>query len=225
MFGALIVAAGSGKRMNSDINKQFIEIDKKPILIWTIEAFYNNKNIDHIVIAIKKDEEEYIKTLLKKYRLENIDISYGGCERQDSIYNSLPYLKNDKFVLIHDGARPFITDEIINRCVENVRKFDCICVGVKAKDTIKIVDQNNNISNTTDRSLTWYAQTPQAFRYDIIKEAYSKAKVEEFVGTDDASLVEYMGYKVKMVEGSYENIKITTPEDLILGEAILKKRH
>lgn len=221
MIGGLIVAAGSGKRMNTSINKQFLKIKGKPILIWTIESFYKNKNIDKIVVAIKKEEEDDIKKLLKEYNLENITLVYGGHERQDSIYNALPQLQECDYILIHDGARPFISQEIIDNCIYEVKKHPCICVGAKAKDTIKIVDENCNIINTTDRSLTWYAQTPQAFRYDIIKEAYDFAKKTNFLGTDDASLVENLGYKVKMIEGSYNNIKITTQEDLIIGESIL----
>lgn len=214
MIGTLIVAAGSGKRMNAGINKQLIEIDGKPILIWTLQAFYNNENIDNIYVAIKKEEEQIVRAMLDKYKLENIHITYGGKERQDTINNALPHMSCNEYILIHDGARPFINNDIINRCIDEVRKHQSICVGVKAKDTIKIVDNNGCIVETTNREQTWYAQTPQAFRYDIIRKAYEKATQEGYIGTDDASLVENLGYKIKMVEGSYKNIKITTPEDL-----------
>ncbi len=222
MIDVIIVAAGSGKRMNSDINKQFLKIDNKPVIAWTIEKFYNNKNIDNITIAIRKEDEKYIQDIISQYEFKNINIVYGGKERQDSISNCLEKIIHTDYVLIHDGARPFIDDDTINRCIEETKIHQCCCVGVPSKDTIKIVDNSENISSTPDRKNLWCAQTPQAFHINIIKKAYKYAKETAFLATDDASLVENIGYKVKMVMGNYNNIKITTPEDLIIAETIAK---
>lgn len=222
MIDAIIVAAGSGKRMNSDINKQFLKINNKAVIAWTIEKFYNNENIDNITLAIRKEDEEYIKNIISQYGFEKINLVYGGKERQDSIANCLDKIIHTDYVLIHDGARPFIDTETINRCIEETKVHKCTCVGVPSKDTIKIVDNFGNISATPDRKTLWCAQTPQAFHIDIIKRAYKNAKESGFLGTDDASLVENIGYKVKMVMGNYNNIKITTPEDLIPAEMIAK---
>lgn len=220
MVDVIIVAAGSGKRMKSDINKQFLEVSGKPVIAWTIDKFYNNKNIDNIILAIRKEDESSMRELLRKYGFDNIKLVYGGRERQDSIYNCLKEIVHTDYVLIHDGARPFIDDDIIDRCIENTKKYNCCCVGVPSKDTIKIVDNNGNIASTPDRNTLWCAQTPQAFHIDIIKKAYDYAYETDFWGTDDASLVENLGCSVKMVMGSYNNIKITTPEDLIPAETI-----
>lgn len=222
MIDVIIVAAGSGKRMNSDINKQFLKINNKPIIAWTIEKFYTNKNIDNITVAIRKEDEEYIQDIISQYEFKNINIVYGGKERQDSISNCLDKIIHTDYVLIHDGARPFIDNDTINRCIEETRIHQCCCVGVPSKDTIKIVDNFGNISSTPDRKKLWCAQTPQAFHINIIKKAYKYAKETSFLATDDASLVENIGYKVKMVMGSYNNIKITTPEDLIPAEIMAK---
>lgn len=221
MIDVVIVAAGSGKRMKRTINKQFIEIKGKPIIARTIEKFYNNENIDRITLAIRPEDEEDFLEVFKTYGFENINLVYGGKERQDSIYNVLEGLEGSEYVLIHDGARPFVSGEAIDRCVAEVKENKAICLGVCTKDTIKIVDEDGRIVSTPDRSRIWCAQTPQAFDTDLIKRAYKKAKVDNLVGTDDSSLVEAMGTKVKMVEGEYTNIKITTPEDILLANSLI----
>lgn len=222
MVDVIIVAAGSGKRMKADSNKQFLKINNKEIIAWTIEKFYNNKNIDNITIAIRKEDEQAMKDLIAQYGFENIQLVYGGKERQDSIYNCLNKIIHTDYVLIHDGARPFIEEETINRCIEETKLHQACCVGVPSKDTIKLVDKFGNISATPDRNKLWYAQTPQAFHIDLIKKAYSYARENGFLATDDASLVEKLGYPVKMLMGSYNNIKITTPEDLLLAKLLAK---
>ncbi|MEG0250783.1 MAG: 2-C-methyl-D-erythritol 4-phosphate cytidylyltransferase [Peptostreptococcus sp.] len=219
MIDAIIVAAGSGKRMNSKENKQFIKIENKPIIIWTLEKFYNNNNIDNITVAIRREDEKEMLSLLDKYKMENIQLVYGGKERQDSIKNCLDGIIHTDYVLIHDGARPFVSDEIIDKCVHSCFYKSC-CTGVLSKDTIKIVDKDKIISSTPDRNSIWCAQTPQAFHIDVIKEAYQYAKETGFIATDDASLVENLGYEVEMIEGSYNNIKITTEEDLAIAKYI-----
>ncbi|MDU1456347.1 MAG: 2-C-methyl-D-erythritol 4-phosphate cytidylyltransferase [Paeniclostridium sordellii] len=225
MNGVIIVAAGTGSRMKKDINKQFIKLDNKEIIAYTIDKFYINDEIDDIVVVIKKDEEDYFKkNILEKYEFKNIKIAYGGEERQDSVYNGIQKLdKNCEVVLVHDGARPFVTEEIINNSIQEAKKHNAVVVGVKVKDTIKVVGEEGNIVDTPNRKYLWSVQTPQVFKYDIITKAYENAYNENYYGTDDAMLVEKIGYDVKMIEGSYDNIKITTQEDLNFGEQILRK--
>ncbi|CEO15455.1 2-C-methyl-D-erythritol 4-phosphate cytidylyltransferase [[Clostridium] sordellii] len=225
MNGVIIVAAGTGSRMKKDINKQFIKLDNKEIIAYTIDKFYINDEIDDIVVVIKKDEEDYFKeNILEKYKFKNIKIAYGGEERQDSVYNGIQKLdKNCEVVLVHDGARPFVTEEIINNSIQEAKKHNAVVVGVKVKDTIKVVGEEGNIVDTPNRKYLWSVQTPQVFKYDIITKAYENAYNENYYGTDDAMLVEKIGYDVKMIEGSYDNIKITTQEDLNFGEQILRK--
>lgn len=225
MNSVIIVAAGSGRRMNMDINKQFIQLNKKEIIAHTIDVFYKNENIDEIIVCIKKEEEEIFKDrIINKYNFKNIKIAYGGKERQDSIYNGLKCL-NDKcdIVLIHDGARPFVDDRIINDSIKVARDKKAVVVGTPVKDTIKVVC-DGIINDTPKRDYLWAAQTPQVFEYKIIKKAYEKAYENNYYGTDDSMLVEKIGQKVTMIMGSYDNIKITSPEDIKIGEQILSLR-
>lgn len=224
MNGVVIVAAGTGSRMKKDINKQFIKLNNKEIVAHTIDKFYNSENIDDIVVVIREDEEEYFnKNIKEKYGFTNIKVAHGGNERQDSVFNGIKMLKKEcDVVLIHDGARPFVTDDIIRRSINEANEHNAIVVGVKVKDTIKVVSDNGNIVDTPNRSYLWAVQTPQVFKYDIITKAYEDAYNNNYYGTDDAMLVERIGYNVKMIEGSYNNIKITTQEDLEFGEQILK---
>ncbi|MGL5694215.1 MAG: 2-C-methyl-D-erythritol 4-phosphate cytidylyltransferase [Peptostreptococcaceae bacterium] len=226
MNSVIIVAAGSGKRMNAGMNKQFIKLNEKEIIAHTIDAFYENKNIDEIIVCIKKEEEEFFnKEILKKYNFENIKIAYGGKERQDSIYNGLKNLDTKcEIVLIHDGARPFVNDGIINESIEVAKEKKAVVVGTPVKDTIKVVN-NGNVKDTPRRESLWAAQTPQTFDYKLIKNAYDEAYKNDYYGTDDSMLVEYIGQEVTMIMGSYENIKITSPEDINIGEKILASKN
>lgn len=223
MNGVVIVAAGTGSRMNIGINKQFIKLEGKEIIAYTIEKFYNNSNIEDIVVVVKEDESEFFKKeILDKYNFKNVKIAYGGKERQDSVYNGLKLLDEKcDVVLIHDGARPFVSDKIIDKSIEEAKEHKAIVVGVPVKDTIKVIDNDKNIVDTPNRSVLWAVQTPQTFDYNILIDAYKDAFKNKFYGTDDAMLVERIGYKVKMLEGSYNNIKITTQEDLNIGSQIL----
>ena len=225
MNGVVIVAAGSGSRMKRDINKQFIKLDGKEIIAYTIEKFYKSEDIDDIVIVIKENEEKYfIENIINKYGFDNIKLAYGGKERQDSVYNGIKKLnRNCEIVLIHDGARPFVNENIIKNSIKEAKENNAVVVGVPVKDTIKVVDSNGNIVDTPNRSLLWSVQTPQSFKYEIITKAYEYAYSNDYYGTDDAMLVEHIGYNVKMIEGSYDNIKITTEEDLHFGIQILNK--
>ena len=224
MNGVVIVAAGTGSRMNMGINKQFIKLEGKEIIAYTIEKFYNNSNIEDIVVVVKEDESEFFKKeILDKYNFKNVKIAYGGKERQDSVYNGLKLLDEKcDVVLIHDGARPFVSDKIIDKSIEEAKEHKAIVVGVPVKDTIKVTDNDKNIVDTPNRSVLWAVQTPQTFDYNILIDAYKDAFKNKFYGTDDAMLVERIGYKVKMLEGSYNNIKITTQEDLNVGSQILR---
>ena len=224
MNGVVIVAAGTGSRMNMGINKQFIKLEGKEIIAYTIEKFYNNSNIEDIVVVVKEDESEFFKKeILDKYNFKNVKIAYGGKERQDSVYNGLKLLDEKcDVVLIHDGARPFVSDKIIDKIIEEAKEHKAIVVGVPVKDTIKVIDNDKNIVDTPNRSVLWAVQTPQTFDYNILIDAYKDAFKNKFYGTDDAMLVERIGYKVKMLEGSYNNIKITTQEDLNIGSQILR---
>ena len=224
MNGVVIVAAGTGSRMNMGINKQFIKLEGKEIIAYTIEKFYNNSNIEDIVVVVKEDESEFFKKeILDKYNFKNVKIAYGGKERQDSVYNGLKLLDEKcDVVLIHDGARPFVSDKIIDKSIEEAKEHKAIVVGVPVKDTIKVIDNDKNIVDTPNRGVLWAVQTPQTFDYNILIDAYKDAFKNKFYGTDDAMLVERIGYKVKMLEGSYNNIKITTQEDLNIGSQILR---
>lgn len=225
MNGVVIVAAGSGSRMKRDINKQFIKLDGKEIIAYTIEKFYKSEDIDDIVIVIKENEEKYfIENIINKYGFDNIKLAYGGKERQDSVYNGIKKLNsNCEIVLIHDGARPFVNEYIIKNSIKEAKENNAVVVGVPVKDTIKVVDSDGNIVDTPNRSLLWSVQTPQSFKYEIITKAYEYAYSNDYYGTDDAMLVEHIGYNVKMIQGSYDNIKITTEEDLHFGIQILNK--
>lgn len=212
---AIILAAGAGRRMMSDKNKILLDLAGKPIIAHTIARFYDHPMIRRIVLAIRAEDEEEIDSIIEQYMFKNIVKVIGGPERQNSIYNCIGAISDDtNIVLIHDGARPFVDDDIITRSI--LESLDCgaTCVGVPSKDTVKIVDSDNRVVQTPDRSLVWCAQTPQTFRFDLIREAHTRARQEGFLGTDDASLVERYGHKVKMIMGSYTNNKITTPEDI-----------
>lgn len=226
MNSVVIVSAGRGSRMKADINKQFLKLQNKEVIAHTIDKFYNNENIGEIIVVVREDEAEFFKiNIIEKYGYKNIKIAFGGSERQDSVYNGLKMVdENCKIVLIHDGARPFVNNETIDNAIESAKENKCVIVGVPVKDTIKVIDENNNVCDTPDRSTLWSIQTPQVFDYSLIMKAHEKAREDNYYGTDDSMLVEYFGQKVKVVEGSYNNIKITTPEDLKIGEEILRDK-
>jgi len=211
----IIAAGGTGKRMGQ--KKQFLPLLGRSVLEWTIEAFKKVKAINEIILVVNPDELEKAKMLgIEK-------VTAGGKERSDSVANGLKLVSKDcDIVLIHDGARPLITSDIIVKSIKEAQEFGAVVVGVPVKDTIKRVGDDLLIEDTVDRKTLWQAQTPQAFKYAIITRAYVGGKKK---ATDDSKLVEDFGIKVKMVMGSYENIKITTPEDLIVAEAILRSRN
>jgi 2-C-methyl-D-erythritol 4-phosphate cytidylyltransferase len=224
MISAIILAGGKGKRMNSKVSKQFIEIKDKPVIYYTIKKFNENKNIDNIVVVLPKDEVDYFKeNVLKKYTLKVDKIVIGGAERQDSVYNGLKSLEQDSvdIVLIHDGARPFISDRIIEEGINYAAVYGASAPGVMPKDTIKIKSEEGFSINTPKRETLMAIQTPQVFKFNEILRCHEKIKEDKILVTDDTMVVEQYGYNVYLYEGEYTNIKITTPEDLILGEKLI----
>ncbi len=210
--------------MGAGKNKLLIELNGVPVFIHTLMVFEKDERCDGMIVAIHPQDEEEFASLLKKYKITKVNrLVHGGKERQHSIYHALKTMQTDGIVLVHDGARPFIKKEFIHRLTETAEKTGAAIVGVPAKDTMKIV-KDSVVIETVARSSLWVVQTPQAFRMSILLAAYEQAEQERFVGTDDASLVERIAVPVSIVEGDYDNIKLTTPEDLFFAEAILKKQ-
>lgn len=224
MISAIILAGGKGKRMGYPISKQFIELKGKPIIYYTIKKFSENKNIDNIIIVLPADEVEYFKeNILEKYSLKVTKIVEGGSERQDSVYNGLKSIENTDtdIVLIHDGARPFISNKIIDDGIKYADMYGASAPGVMPKDTIKIKNEKNFSIDTPTRANLVSIQTPQVFKFNEILDCHKRIKMSKEVVTDDTMVVEKYGYNVYLYDGEYTNIKITTPEDLILGEKLI----
>ena len=223
---AIVLAAGRGKRMNSDIQKQYLLIEGKPVIYYSLKTFEESV-VDEIILVVGKDEVEYCqKEIVEKYNFSKIThIVQGGTERYYSVYNGLCKIDHGDYVLIHDGARPFVNEDMINRSIIAVKEFNGCTVAMPVKDTIKIVDENQFGVETPERKLVWQVQTPQSFKVELIKSAYAKMLQNISADiTDDTMIVErYEACKIKVIEGSYENIKITTPEDLKIAEIFLKK--
>ncbi len=229
---AIVLAAGQGKRMQSKIQKQYLLLADKPVLYYSLKAF-EDSFIDHIILVVGKGEEEYCrKEIVEKYGFAKISaIVEGGRERYHSVANGIKAISvPTDYVFVHDGARPFITTEILERALKQVKVTDACVVGMPVKDTVKISDEDGFVEMTPPRARVWQVQTPQVFSYQVIASAYNKLIEQEqqlveqgvFV-TDDAMVVEYFEKKkVKLVEGSYQNIKITTPEDLNVAESFLQ---
>lgn len=220
-YTAVVLAGGTGKRMNSDIPKQYLEINGKPILAYSLEAFQNSQ-VDSIVVVCKAGDEDHIqKEFVDKYHINKVTaICVGGKERYNSVYNGLKACGETDYVLIHDGARPYVSDSIIRRNMEEVVKYQAVVTAVVATDTIKIADDEGYVVSTPVRKNCYAMQTPQTFEYDLIYEAYDKyinalEAGEEIQVTDDAQVMElYMKKRVKLIEGEYTNIKITNPSDI-----------
>lgn len=223
---ALVLAAGQGKRMGGDIPKQYLPLCGKPIMVYALEVFQKSP-VNEIVLVVAPGEVDYCrKEIIEKYHITKaVTVVEGGEERYDSVYAGLQASSCD-YVLIHDGARAFLTVELVERCLEEVRHHSACVVGVPSKDTVKLVTEEGVVESTPDRKRVWNVQTPQCFSYPLIKEAYAAMLEAGAEGmTDDAMVVEAMtDVPVAMIPGSYDNIKVTTPEDLILGEKILKNR-
>jgi 2-C-methyl-D-erythritol 4-phosphate cytidylyltransferase len=223
MVTAIILAGGKGKRMGCKISKQYIELKEKPILYYTLTKFINCKDIDKILLVLPKDEIDYCtKNILLKYSLKVDKIVEGGKERQDSVYNALKEIKDSDIVLIHDGARPFVSNRIIEEGIKFAELYGAAAPGVTPKDTIKIKDDFSFSKETPNRNTLVSIQTPQVFKLEIIKECHEKVKNDKIVVTDDTMVIEMYNNKVYLYDGDYTNIKVTTPEDLILAEKLVE---
>lgn len=222
-YSVVIPAAGQGKRMKLNKNKQFLLLEGKPVIIHTLEVFQDDEWCEEIILIANSNEIEEMELLIKSHEIAKVKkIVSGGTERQNSVHNGLKAVENDDgIVLIHDGARPFVTKEHIHELVEEANKSDGAILAVPIKDTVKAGIQLQ-VSHTVERSNLWSAQTPQAFRLISILKAHNWAEKNQFIGTDDASLYEKLEKKVSIVTGDYFNIKLTTPEDIVFAQAILK---
>ena len=221
---AIIVAAGKGKRMLHSVPKHFIRLEDKPVLAYTLDAFEKCPDVNQILVVTRSGEENYcLKEVVEKFRYKKVlKIVIGGDRRQDSVYCGIKELDEDTdIVVVHDGVRPFVSQNTISEAIRLAMFADGVVTAVPVKDTIKNVDCEGIIMSTPDRSTMWYAQTPQVFKRRILEEAYIRAYNDKFTGTDESSLVERIGYKVKIVEGTPDNIKITTKEDLLFADVIL----
>ncbi len=225
-FTAIVLAAGSGSRMHSDIPKQYMKINGKEVLYYSLYAF-DNSEVDDIILVTRKEDIEYCReSIVEKYNIRKVrKIIEGGSERYWSVKNGLDVAGSTDYVLIHDGARPCIESDMIMRLMKEVMINDACTVGVPAKDTIKIVDKDDFGIETPDRKFLWQVQTPQAFNYGEIIKAYEELKKDnECNVTDDTMIIEkYIGRKSKLIYGDYKNIKITTPEDIKVAEIFLQK--
>ncbi|MBQ2901633.1 MAG: 2-C-methyl-D-erythritol 4-phosphate cytidylyltransferase [Agathobacter sp.] len=228
-FAAIVLSAGVGSRMKSDIPKQYMDLVGKPVIYYSLKAF-EDAGFSSIVLVCGKDDVEYCKKeVVEKHGLKKVTaIVPGGKERYHSVYEGLKAVAEADYVFIHDGARPMITQEVIERLQEAVVKEEAAVAGVPVKDTIKIVDDDAYVTDTPERQYVWQVQTPQCFAFPIIYDAYKSVIQDEEEGwtipkiTDDAMVLEYAtDHEVKMVEADYRNIKITTPEDLLIAKVFL----
>lgn len=220
---AIVLAGGSGTRMGGTCKKQYMLLDGKPILYYSLKTFQESR-VDEIILVT--NEEEYCRQeIIEKYHLNKVKkITAGGAERYHSVFCGLQAAEYCDYVLIHDGARPFVTEDMIERSIHAVKKYQACAVGMPVKDTIKIADSKNYAAETPDRKSVWMIQTPQTFSYSLILEAYRQILKEQPEGiTDDAMVIEHQKTaKVKLIPGSYENIKITTPEDMEIAKSFRK---
>lgn len=238
---AVVLAAGSGSRMKSDVAKQYMLLQGRPLIWYALHVIEESSVIDDCILVTGAEDISYVKEeIVARYGFRKIDaVAAGGTERYDSVWNALQVIADGGmtvpntggYVFIHDGARPFLTEEILQRSYEAVKESRACVVGMPMKDTVKIADKEGYAKQTPDRKNVWQIQTPQVFETRLITEAYAafmqekkKLAAEGIVMTDDAMVVErFTGQKVRLIEGSYRNIKITTPEDLVIAEALLTK--
>jgi 2-C-methyl-D-erythritol 4-phosphate cytidylyltransferase len=227
LVSAIIVAAGKGIRMDDKVRKQYLLLDNRPLISHTIEVFDECNMIDEIFLVVP--EEDFVfcnENILNQQNFQKkVSLVAGGAKRQDSVYNGLLAIDNiidDSIVVIHDGVRPFIRSEQLSESITCATDYDACIFGIPAYDTLKRVNSSGFIEDTIERKDIWFAQTPQAFKYNLIKRAHENAIRAGINGTDDAMLVELIGIKVKVIRGSRCNVKITTKEDLLLARAMVK---
>ena len=223
---AVIVAAGDGKRMGSKVKKPYLELASRPILFHTLRNISSSPLISGIILVVGKGLVDYCRhEVVEAFMIKGvINIIEGGDERQDSVYHGLKALPEDtELVMIHDGVRPFVSCKMIEETIAAATEYGAAVTGVKVKDTIKTVDESNRVIQTVNRTGLWAVQTPQVFKAKLLRDCYDTAINKGFYGTDDASIVEWAGLEVMIVEGEYENIKITTPFDLMVAEAMIER--
>ncbi|MBS7344811.1 MAG: 2-C-methyl-D-erythritol 4-phosphate cytidylyltransferase [Caryophanon sp.] len=224
-YEVVLPAAGSGTRMGAGMNKLFLQLQGTTILVHTLRVFEADDKCTGIWLAVKDEERAQIKQLIEEAGITKVKgLPTGGAERQHSVRSCLVQMEPTDLVMVHDAARPFILQQTIDKLADVALEKGAAIAGVRVKDTMKIV-RDGIIEETVDRELLWSIQTPQAFRYELLKEASDVADKVGFLGTDEAMLVENIGYHVHIVESSYENVKMTTKEDLLFGEAILNRRN
>jgi 2-C-methyl-D-erythritol 4-phosphate cytidylyltransferase len=226
---AIILAGGSGKRMGAGKNKVFLEMGKKPVIFYTLENFEKSKHIGGIVLVAPKNEKKLFKEIIKKNKFKKIlGIALGGKERQDSGHNGIKFVdkkiknKEDVILLFHNGANPFVSQEEIENSIQTAEKRGACVVAHKTKDTIRKVNVKGISLGVIDRANLWNMQTPQTIKFSLAKKAFEKAEADNFLGTDDVSLIERLGKKIEVIPASENNFKITTPLDLALAKIILK---
>ena len=219
----VILLAGQSTRYNKGINKNLDSLDDKAVITHSIKKFLNNKYVNELILVVRtEDIDEVLKSIHSHAeRTKPIKIVPGGSTRQESVYNALQIVNSD-IVIIHDGARPLVRDKYIRNCIESMDDYYASTIAVKAKDTIKIGNDKNEVIETTDRANTWIVQTPQCFDAEILKFVHEK--YQNINATDDCSLVEREGVIVKLIEGDYTNIKITTKEDMEIAKKLIKKQ-
>ena len=223
-ISAIIVAGGRGRRMGAAVNKMFLPLCGKEILSYTLTVFEACDKIDEIIVVTGSDDISCVKDIVKRDRLQKVTkITEGGKERQDSVYNGL-CAATGELAVIHDGARCLITSEEIETVIADAIKHGAAALGVTVKDTLKSIDEHGNITGTIDREYTVQIQTPQVFPTDVIKTMHEDISTRSIPVTDDCSVYEYFGKNIHVTIGSYDNIKLTTPEDIAIGEQIIKKR-
>lgn len=218
---AIIPAAGLGLRMGSDVPKQFLLLDGKPILHHTLSVLEQCSEVDEVVLVVSEKEITQAQQQIQVSYPKVTQVIMGGKERQDSVYNGWRSLDpGTKIVVVHDGVRPFVPPDLISETIEAARDFGAAIAAIPVSDTIKKVNADGRVERTVDRTGLWRVQTPQTFRYSLLGEAFQKAQADGFYGTDEGSLIEHLGKEVKVIPGSELNIKITRSEDLVLGEKI-----
>lgn len=221
--GVIVVAAGRGTRMGTKESKQYLMLDNKPIIMHTLEVFHQHHLISQIVLVTGASDIERCQAWVNQYGLETkVQVVEGGNERQHSVYQGLRAISTP-WVLVHDGVRPFVAEQHITACYEAAKETGAAVLAVPVKDTIKQVDEHGNVIATPKRESLWAIQTPQAFQYDMLLEAHESAMSAGFIGTDDAMLIERLGMTVKVAQGDYRNVKITTPDDLIYAEFVTRQ--
>jgi len=221
---AIVLAGGAGKRMGSSTSKQFLLLDNKPILVHTLQVFQECKPVDGIYLVVNHRDLPLIQEeILETYHFSKImKLVIGGRLRQDSVRNGLEAIDEScDVVIIHDAARPFVSPAFVEKSIFLMEMFDAVVPAIPARDTIKVISKEGFVLKTLERDALWHIQTPQTFKYDLIAKAYREGMAKKLCAYDDSTFIEHLGKKVKVVEGSPYNIKITTPEDLLIARGIL----